>query len=365
MRINGALLLILTVTANPGEDKISAEIAAYAKQRPGSAQPDAAYLRGLIKDAGLTLAEVRQVLKAGQRGDGIARLMLYALVKKAQKKKLMSARYNHFLATVSHLLKAGKLHLTMKQLTSSAGDLGPEYIIKEDKLDLRIYPGQFADQAGLAEFEGDVLHELYHAYQDQDETPLWRSEMEANGHLASADYRLHAYPDTMTDSWISIIGRPDGTLAMPFTVPRSTAQALKGKSVKTPELDEIRSKFLTMELALTAINSPEAKHYSRQAAAFDRQGKDIPLTIKQMLAELKDSTGKHLSFRTGGNGQAIPQYSSQLGIVLGLIRYTVKQQTDAQNQLDQFAMIFERKAALPPPGTDHQIDMIMEFDGIK
>lgn len=216
------------------------------------------YLMTLIKNSGISVDQIVNILQKSSQP--IERLILICLFMKIKKNQLMSSRYNDYLTVVLNLLRNNKLQIVF-QLPAFA--TGSKYLSRGSILIIALKKGMFVSEAGKRIFEEMVVHELYHAYQDYQRIPKWKTGKEAEAYLASSDYMQRVYPMDVAKGWFGVqIYEAEGTLFVYFNVPRAIVNELRNKKVEDSEylnrLLLIRKKFAYYKVftGLVSRNSP-------------------------------------------------------------------------------------------------------------
>ncbi|MFH1825869.1 MAG: hypothetical protein ABH823_01075 [bacterium] len=385
MSIGALTLACLLMPAGTGPDDIGKEITAYAKKHPSEAKPDLAYLMKLVKRAGLSITEVRGILTSSPKGTGLVRLWAFALLKKIDRQEQMSDRYYDFLSRTAQLIWQGKIKFDTTRPGRFASSTGAKYYPDRDTINISTSPLLFADEAGTVKSEATLVHELFHAFQDDKHKPLPRSQSEAEAYLVAADYQVSESPGTMKDTWIALTEKPDGSYGLGFGLPRKYATLLKNKSVHhsayEPTLQLIRTSYLETELFLEAYHSEEARGRERELGVVARRSMDLGLQFN-----LADFSTKAITAFTASKADHVKpvaakpagfylQYSAQLTDFLGSMRI-------AADMTWQLGSTWQRKSAVQsfinnevkalfcitvklPTINDPVVDARIAYDGIK
>lgn len=296
----------------------------------------------------------------GAKQPGVDRQWVIEFLNKVKREILLANRYDGLLAAAIDLVKSGRVGVDFTTPRSGQEDVGNEYFPKSDKLEVYFSDRVFKDESVRANFEGSLLHEMGHAVQDLHVAEMPRGVSEAESHLLEADYRSHAYPSRVSDSWITIGSalRESSIYAINFNVPNRIVTEVQPLGEDSPEyrraLNDIAEQYLAAEMFLFALHSQTAREWEDGFYQMVQQGAeggrfDATQEVQKTIDSFRNSDQQHIAFEVE-NDSIYYNYSAPFGKYLAVCRIILTTswqkngQRSAQKKLDEMYELFRMKA---------------------
>ncbi|MFH1386513.1 MAG: hypothetical protein ABIH50_02485 [bacterium] len=350
----------------------------YITANPVVGYPDFTYFKELIESARLTNSEIKEVLSVGVKGEGVNQLWTYALLKKTQKKHLLSPRYQEFQQTMVSLLRKGKIKVIAESNDRLSHESNAEYLPQSNNLKLNLTPGM---QLGGQFYEEYIIHELFHASQDYKKRTISQMTSEAEAYLAAADYLFHRDKEKMANSWIKLNAwgdRNSGVGSFTFGVPRENIKNLvvkkSGEKEFQKQLAIVRKSYQQYWVFRQLYYTAETMNISKEIVSEANNDPTLALPLAQKIFMEFNADPRAVVSVINIDGKPYSQSAKIVKRFLAATKVAIastwmSEQSGkpvvSQSLLDEAFTIWQQKIEPDSMGDKELIDPKLTFDGIQ